>query len=148
MHRISETFVHRDIKSFNFLVDAQLVVKVADLELGSSSAEELGDPVNQNLRSANGGIVDLFRSSMMMSSWQAPEVLVLFLFFFNCCGSSLMHVRSFKVKNISNQQISIPWLLSYGKSSLLVKRSRLRASLVHLTDSEGVINQIVNYQGE
>jgi serine/threonine protein kinase len=76
MHQISASFIHRDIKSFNFLVDSQLMVKVADLELGSTSTEGADEltAANDNLRAPNNGVNNLFRSSMMMSSWQAPEV--------------------------------------------------------------------------
>lgn len=34
LHALNDTIVHRDIKSMNFLVDGQLNVKLADLELG------------------------------------------------------------------------------------------------------------------
>ena len=34
VHRIGKDVIHRDIKSYNFLVDSQLNAKVADLELG------------------------------------------------------------------------------------------------------------------
>ena len=36
LHDYNSNLCHRDIKSFNFLVDSQLVVKLADLELGVS----------------------------------------------------------------------------------------------------------------
>jgi serine/threonine protein kinase len=35
LHAHSESLVHRDVKSFNFLVDGQFNVKIADLELGT-----------------------------------------------------------------------------------------------------------------
>ena len=38
LHSISPQLCHRDIKSFNFLVDEHLVAKVADLELGGEKA--------------------------------------------------------------------------------------------------------------
>lgn len=37
LHAHSETLIHRDVKSFNFLVDGQFNVKIADLELGTMS---------------------------------------------------------------------------------------------------------------
>jgi hypothetical protein len=40
IHSFSPLLCHRDIKSFNFLVSAALVVKIADLELGLEGAEE------------------------------------------------------------------------------------------------------------
>ncbi len=39
LHSMGSSLVHRDIKSFNFLVDAQLNAKLADLELGSNENE-------------------------------------------------------------------------------------------------------------
>lgn len=38
LHAYDPTLCHRDIKSFNFLVDRELNVKVADLELGITNA--------------------------------------------------------------------------------------------------------------
>ncbi len=99
----------RDIKSFNFLVDSQLVVKVADLELGSSSTNNSQSTFNNNNvhdveanpsfytnLNANGNgnnplnapksDIMAFRSSMMMSSWQAPEVRLLDYFIIQVNG--------------------------------------------------------------
>jgi serine/threonine protein kinase len=39
VHSFSPTLCHRDVKSFNFLVDSQLTVKIADLELGDEAPE-------------------------------------------------------------------------------------------------------------
>lgn len=39
VHAYDPTLCHRDVKSFNFLVDAQLNVKIADLELGTSDTK-------------------------------------------------------------------------------------------------------------
>jgi hypothetical protein len=40
LHALSDSIVHRDIKSMNFLVDSQLNAKLADLELGRDEAKE------------------------------------------------------------------------------------------------------------
>ena len=40
MHDYSSTLCHRDVKSFNFLVDSQLNTKIADLELGGNDIED------------------------------------------------------------------------------------------------------------
>lgn len=40
LHSYSPTLCHRDVKSFNFLVDSQLNAKIADLELGGDGDED------------------------------------------------------------------------------------------------------------
>jgi serine/threonine protein kinase len=40
LHSLGRDVVHRDIKSYNFLVDGQLNAKLADLELGMDSKIE------------------------------------------------------------------------------------------------------------
>lgn len=40
LHSHSSTLCHRDVKSFNFLVDSQLNAKIADLELGGDDDED------------------------------------------------------------------------------------------------------------
>jgi serine/threonine protein kinase len=57
LHSFDKTLVHRDIKSSNFLVDAQLNAKICDLELGGSSASS----------------IDAIKDGMLCT-WQAPEV--------------------------------------------------------------------------
>eukprot|EP01035_Chromulina_nebulosa_P017731 gene17731-23323_t len=69
LHCSSITLCHRDVKSFNFLVDSQLVVKIADLELADDDSEVIeGIKTEFDQRR-------LHQSSIMMSSWQAPEVI-------------------------------------------------------------------------
>lgn len=63
LHNFSSTLCHRDIKSFNFLVDGQLIAKIADLELGVNC--EQGDITSLHMSSENA----------TTSSWQAPEVI-------------------------------------------------------------------------
>lgn len=58
LHAVGEEVVHRDIKSFNFLVDAQLNAKLADLELGVAGKQEEIDP------------------ETLLPNWTAPEVLL------------------------------------------------------------------------
>lgn len=59
LHSMGQSLVHRDIKSFNFLVDAQLNAKLADLELGMDS-QDVGEVNPENL----------------LPNWAAPEVLL------------------------------------------------------------------------
>lgn len=47
LHAFSPNLVHRDVKSFNFLVDSHLNAKISDLELGT--AEDLGPQRRQYL---------------------------------------------------------------------------------------------------
>lgn len=103
LHGSSLTLCHRDIKSFNFLVDSQLVVKIADLELGNDNEVEddhsylLDDnshsdslSIRSNSRS-NASVASisaispsrltprkksLNRFDDMLASWQSPEVLL------------------------------------------------------------------------
>lgn len=58
LHSMGDSLVHRDIKSFNFLVDAQLNAKLADLELGMDSEDIDIDPES------------------LLPNWAAPEVLL------------------------------------------------------------------------
>lgn len=99
LHNFSSTLVHRDIKSFNFLVDSQLEVKIADLELGCRSRtsygdeEDEGDDVDDDVERGDEGSDEddsdrddrqslgsmlsfntFADQSAMISSWQAPEV--------------------------------------------------------------------------
>lgn len=76
LHSFSQTLCHRDIKSFNFLVDEQLIVKIADLELGIGN--DGISAIQYRVFITNDCFVDkstLPSSSRMMSSWQAPEVI-------------------------------------------------------------------------
>ena len=57
MHRISPLLCHRDVKSFNYLVDYELNAKIADLELGGEDDK-----------------IDAARDGMLCC-WLAPEVL-------------------------------------------------------------------------
>lgn len=67
LHEYSNNLCHRDVKSFNFLVDADLNVKIADLELSS---------INFN-KDNNDGYYDFscIIEDGMLILWQAPEVL-------------------------------------------------------------------------
>lgn len=57
--------VHRDIKSFNFLIDRQLNVKLADLELGN---QDLVTPIDER---------DVYEeiSKDILINWCPPEIL-------------------------------------------------------------------------
>lgn len=56
LHSYSSSLCHKDIKSFNFLVNHQLNVKIADLESGGTENKFI-DQVGMTI------------------SWQSPEVL-------------------------------------------------------------------------
>ena len=66
LHSINPSVVHRDIKSFNFLVDHQLHAKLADLELGA-----FGDS-SFDIKNIDDNC--LFHSDFL-ANWIAPEVL-------------------------------------------------------------------------
>ena len=59
LHTYRSGLCHRDIKSMNFLVDENLVVKIADLELGGDNMSDSGVDVD---------------SDGLMGRWQAPEI--------------------------------------------------------------------------
>jgi serine/threonine-protein kinase TNNI3K len=61
LHQFNGQLCHRDVKSFNFLVDHQLNAKIADLELGTS-------PVNEN----KAGTI---KGDEILANWAAPEVI-------------------------------------------------------------------------
>lgn len=66
LHALNHSVVHRDIKSFNFLVDHQLNAKLADLELGSNT-DDMFEIKNIDDNS-------LFDCDFL-ANWIAPEVL-------------------------------------------------------------------------
>ena len=97
VHGYSSELCHRDIKSFNYLIDSQLNAKIADLELGElidlyfdEYGNELSDShdagalqlsIEQSL-AINGGVNAKPRKKAVMETgdmnitWQAPEVLL------------------------------------------------------------------------
>lgn len=62
LHQFDSKLCHRDVKSFNFLVDHQLNAKIADLELGIS-------PLNEN----KAGTI---KGDEILANWAAPEVIL------------------------------------------------------------------------
>lgn len=74
VHSYDRKLCHRDIKSFNFLVDAQLNAKIADLELGLT---------DKYLRKGSGGDArdveekeeQLVVVEDLLANWMAPEVI-------------------------------------------------------------------------
>ena len=100
LHDLNPNLTHRDIKSFNFLVDKHLNAKLADLELGTTYKERLGNSMYSKETSGRSGffsslIVDTFfdldtrQNSVqgishknifidpneILANWTAPEVL-------------------------------------------------------------------------
>jgi serine/threonine protein kinase len=58
VHRIGRDVIHRDVKSYNFLVDSQLNAKIADLELGiigEGDGNETGMTIDGDIESTGGG---------------------------------------------------------------------------------------------
>jgi serine/threonine protein kinase len=142
LHSYSSTLCHRDIKSMNFLVDAQLEVKIADLELGfnaktdppvaahgaegetdvENAQGEEGDSIN-SLRNilkadAQNSLSEYYKADAMVSPWCPPEVMPVahlicrYVFFL----SSLIPSRYIEVKITPKPPTSIrsPWFC--GKS--------------------------------
>ena len=91
LHSYSPDLCHRDIKSFNYLIDSQLNAKIADLDLGEHTDCVRGpsDGRNSGLRDSYGynnsynasfstnmrRMKEASRSDMNIT-WQAPEVLL------------------------------------------------------------------------
>lgn len=95
LHSMSSTLCHRDIKSFNFLVDRFLVVKLADLELGDNDDKtkskekdtrlstisnlSIADSENanniQDRGSSQSNRDDIKFDKDVLANWIAPEVL-------------------------------------------------------------------------
>lgn len=92
LHSYSPTLCHRDIKSFNFLIDSQLNAKIADLDLGDDLPAGDGFAMaHVAANSARSGVYDRAQSSNSVPdgghkrmanysgtnmTWQAPEVLL------------------------------------------------------------------------
>eukprot|EP01038_Epipyxis_sp_PR26KG_P009397 gene9397-12656_t len=75
LHNYSANLCHRDIKSFNFLIDAELNVKIADLELGGGNNDSIDNVLIQTHTSNNAASRFKFATGMQCT-WQAPEVLL------------------------------------------------------------------------
>lgn len=97
LHSINSDLCHRDIKSFNFLVDSQLNAKLADLELGtnkdkngsigSSNASDsfagcLGRLFNRNRNSEDSDSrysshpkEKVLQANEILANWVSPEVI-------------------------------------------------------------------------
>jgi len=94
----STSHVHRDVKSFNFLVDEKLNAKIADLELGDCTGTKAwrgsvgGDAARASgasRGSGGGGLISEVQVEdveVLQATWLAPEVKIrlptLFFFFF------------------------------------------------------------------
>lgn len=74
VHSYSSTICHRDIKSFNFLVDHNFIVKLADLELGSDTLQKI---TNSTKKLDRASLVDeKVNVEELLPNWLAPEVIV------------------------------------------------------------------------
>jgi hypothetical protein len=71
IHSFSPFLCHRDIKSFNFLVDSNLTVKIADLELGDDQQQQQQGG-NGKRRSSLCKIFDCYNSSGRSGSSPPP----------------------------------------------------------------------------
>ena len=100
LHKFSDDLCHRDIKSFNFLIDQQLNAKISDLELGmaellnssqkksekrmgnksttsiGTNLSELGASIGAGDEESNDSEVrQSLAASEILANWAAPEVL-------------------------------------------------------------------------
>ncbi len=64
VHAYQGDMCHRDVKSFNFLVDSQLNAKIADLELGAANS------------TADVTTKEPLAIEEMLANWLAPEVII------------------------------------------------------------------------
>eukprot|EP01038_Epipyxis_sp_PR26KG_P004338 gene4338-6140_t len=97
VHEYDATICHRDIKSFNFLVDHELNVKIADLELGittghdrfsiysvdsTSSTPIDGSDFDNNGSGRSSREIDpeIIVPEDFLANWMAPEVLMNYKF--------------------------------------------------------------------
>ena len=64
LHEYNSNLCHRDIKSFNFLVDAYLCVKLADMELGQSEELDAKGTLHSNRDGTSTGISGVSRTSL------------------------------------------------------------------------------------
>lgn len=73
IHAYDDHLCHRDIKSFNFLVDYQFNVKIADLELGGANVVNYKSgrkPSKSGIGTGEGLLVE-----DLLANWMAPELL-------------------------------------------------------------------------
>lgn len=81
LHDHDAELCHRDIKSFNFLVDGQLNAKIADLELGVTKSERIKEiPAVINLASPISPTTDDLNNckigeDSLLANWAAPEFI-------------------------------------------------------------------------
>jgi serine/threonine protein kinase len=81
LHSLDGTLCHRDVKSFNFLVDEQLNTKIADLELGveldSLSSSSVSPNASRKLWRISFGQspTGMQANENALANWMAPEVL-------------------------------------------------------------------------
>ncbi|KAJ1412260.1 hypothetical protein B484DRAFT_455402, partial [Ochromonadaceae sp. CCMP2298] len=86
LHAFSPDLCHRDIKSFNFLIDQQLNAKISDLELGMAELLQNGrsreNSKNSNASGVGGPRVSepfddrpSIAGNEILANWAAPEVI-------------------------------------------------------------------------
>lgn len=94
IHDLNSTLCHRDVKSFNFLVDKKLNAKICDLELGyqqkeikkkSTKEEAYKNARESNLKvSLNDNVLQDMENNIeedinveeLLANWLAPEVII------------------------------------------------------------------------
>ncbi len=78
VHAYDKDICHRDVKSFNFLVDSQFTVKIADLELGVLKSKDRIDPALAGRGNNNSELSGLSSShnSELVAAMNDPQLIV------------------------------------------------------------------------
>ena len=77
VHAIGADVIHRDVKSYNFLVDAQLNAKVTDLELGIIGAGMMNNYASTSDASGtHSGLHNVRAADEFLANWLPPELIL------------------------------------------------------------------------